>query len=263
MVGDRRPAGIGPAPEAGLFLDTIAGPGVPLVLDAGFGDGRLRPQLTGSCRWVGIELDTGRAAAAAARGWFVLRADITSAVPLATGSVDGVVVSCVLNTVAARRRRATVVREIGRVLRPGGVVWVRDFVRAPENDHRIGAEVPVPYWEAMCRRYALGAELAAWFTGEPPSRLADGAFPAFDIAWPGDARLFGTHSYTAGQFRSAVAAARLSVPFVACHPTPDALRAEWEAVGEVIAARPDTARTRGGGIHPVDDIIVRKLRDSA
>jgi SAM-dependent methyltransferase len=261
MAADHRPSGIGPAPDARLFTHAVAGARV--VLDAGFGDGRLRPQLAGSCRWIGADIDAGRVAAGAALGWMVLRADITSTIPLLSESLDGVVLSCVLNTVADRGRRDAATHEVARVLRPGGVVWVRDFVRAPDSDRRVGNKVSATHWAAMRRRYAVGAELATWLTGLPPRRLSRGAFPAFDIGPDEDAALFRAHRYTPERFRSAVLAGGISVPFVACHPTPGELCAEWAAVGDIIAVRAQTARTRGGEVLPVDDVLIRKRGGSA
>jgi SAM-dependent methyltransferase len=253
-----RPSGIGPAPDARVFTEAITVPGLPVVLDAGFGDGRLRPQLVPGCRWIGVEIDAARVRAGAARGWCVARADITAALPLASASVHGVVLSCVLNTVAPRELRGVAVREVGRVLRPGGVVWVRDFVRLSEPDSRIGTVVSAAHWAAMRRRYALGTELAAWVCGRPPGEFSPGTFPAFDLGPGADAGLFRTHRYTADGFRDSVRSGRIQVPFLACHLTHDELCAEWRELGDLVAVRCGFARTRGGDVLPADDIVVRK-----
>jgi SAM-dependent methyltransferase len=262
MIDSRLPIGIGPAPDPEPFTDLVEAScaRVPIVLDAGFGDGRLRPRIIqASCRWIGIDIDPARVAIGRQHGWPVLEADLTSTLPLRTSSVDGVMVVCVLNTVAEGSLRARAVAEVGRVLRPGGVVWVRDFVRLPVPDRRVGAAVRTQDWLAMRRRYALGVELASWVSGQPRESLAAGAFPAFDIAaGAADDPVFRSHRYSEDQFRVAVQSGQIRVPFLACHPTEAELTAEWNALGEITMIRHGTALSRSKITLPVLDVLARK-----
>ena len=87
------------------------------VLDVGFGDGQhMRRLLARGCRAVGVEYDRRLAARAAADGLLVSRAQ-AEALPVASGSLDGLVCAVVL----PYTDEARTIAEIGRVLRPGGI----------------------------------------------------------------------------------------------------------------------------------------------
>jgi len=87
------------------------------VLDVGFGDGeQMRRLLARGCRAVGIESDPRLAARAAAEGLLVSRAR-AEALPVASGSLDGLVCAVVI----PYTDEARTVAEIGRVLRPGAI----------------------------------------------------------------------------------------------------------------------------------------------
>ncbi|HEX5119752.1 MAG TPA: class I SAM-dependent methyltransferase [Pseudonocardiaceae bacterium] len=257
MRAEHLPSGLGATPDVYDFLRALPVRDDLVVLDAGFGDGRLRPWSAPRCRWIGIDIDADRVAHGARQRWTVLRSDLTTGIPLRSGAVDGVVLSCVLNVVPRRSERAAVVREVARVLRPGGVVWIRDFVRLPEPDARVEPGPRTARWQAWRRRYDVGRELAAWVAGCAVDELCPGSFPAFDIGPDEDPVLFGEHRYTAERFRAAVRAGRINVPFLACHPTRAEIRSEWLSVGEHVSIRAVTAQARGGDMLPVDELLVR------
>ncbi len=112
----------------GLTPYAWAGQAVPAggqVLDLCCGSAPLRDHLTPTS-YVGIDLSAAELARAAARGVPVVRADATR-LPLADACVDAVVVSMALMLVPLRQT----LTEVGRVLRPGGVVVATLPARGP------------------------------------------------------------------------------------------------------------------------------------
>jgi SAM-dependent methyltransferase len=91
-----------------------------LLLDCGCHSGvnaRQRAEASGIEKIAGIELNATMARQAAARGLWVLQADLNCPFPLATDSVDAVVASDVLEHLVAT---PLFVGELHRVVRPGG-----------------------------------------------------------------------------------------------------------------------------------------------
>jgi ubiquinone/menaquinone biosynthesis C-methylase UbiE len=110
-------------PEHGLrrmaaVLERIPRAGLHLDVGTGNGDGtRLVGQIA---RCIGVEYGLTSLLAAAAKGCTVLQADVR-ALPLATGRFDSVTCLDVLEHVP---RPSAAVREVARVLRPGGLLFL-------------------------------------------------------------------------------------------------------------------------------------------
>jgi arsenite methyltransferase len=135
LLGDRlHPGG---APLTARLIDALgAGPGA-CVADVACGSGAsaLQAAEQAGCEVVGIDLapanvEIARAAAAAAgladRARFVL--GDAEALPLDDASADGVLCECALCTFPDK---PAAVREIARVLRPGGVLALSDMIAEP------------------------------------------------------------------------------------------------------------------------------------
>ncbi len=60
-----------------------------------------------------------------------LRADIAAPLPLADGCVDGVLLALVLHHLAGHGGAPGVLADIARVLRPGGVLAIVEFLPVP------------------------------------------------------------------------------------------------------------------------------------
>lgn len=95
-----------------------------------------------------------------------LRADITAPLPLANGSVDGALLALVLHHLAGSGRAPGVLTEIARVLRPGGVLAMVEFLPVPPPPGPPLA-VRLPPAEVL----ALAA--SAGLHGGPPQPVAD------------------------------------------------------------------------------------------
>jgi SAM-dependent methyltransferase len=145
------------------------------LVDCGCGTGHNLALLTPYGRAFGFDYTFGGVARAAASGHPVAHADITR-IPLRTGSVDIATAFDVLQCVPDD---ATAVREMARILRPGGAVVLTvaafDFLR---GDHAI-------YW-SECRRYtktrARRLVEAAGLEPERISFLFASIFPMFAAA---------------------------------------------------------------------------------
>lgn len=95
-----------------------------------------------------------------------LRADVTAPLPLANGSVDGALLALVLHHLAGNGKASGALSEIARVLRPGGVVAIMEFLPVPPPP---GPPLAVRLSPADVLALAAGAGLH----GEPPQPVAD------------------------------------------------------------------------------------------
>jgi len=95
-----------------------------------------------------------------------LRADITAPLPLADGCVDGVLLALVLHHLAGNGRAPGVLAEIARVLRPGRVLAIVEFLPVPPPP---GPPLAVRVPPAEVLALAAGAGLQ----GGQPQPVAD------------------------------------------------------------------------------------------
>lgn len=159
------------------------------VLEIGAGRGANFGYLRGAVEWVGLEPDARRHRELGRRaerydGRGVLRAS-AERIPLAAGSVDAVVGTVVLCSVADQ---AAVLAEILRVLRPGGRYVFFEHVAAPERT-------------VAWRMQRLVAPLTRRFDGGcDPSRrtwraIEAAGFADLDLRWFDGGRLnaYGRH----------------------------------------------------------------------
>lgn len=115
-----------PWPQVQRFLSSLS-PG-SLVLDIGCGNGKYlasRPD----CSVIGLERSQGLVDIVAGKGLMVLRGDAL-AVPIRSNSLDAVLCVAVIHHFPTEEMRLQAVREIIRVLKPGGLaliyVWARE-----------------------------------------------------------------------------------------------------------------------------------------
>ena len=160
-----------------LEQQVLAGPAepAPVIVDVGSGTGTFAIRLARSrpdARVIGVEPDDAvRARARRKRGservdW---RAGMADGLPIEDASADRVVCSLVLHHLAPAVRRAAL-REVHRVLRPGGRFHVADWGRPSDAVTRAGA------W-AIQR--VDGVETTAdLIAGRLPHLLADAGFDA-------------------------------------------------------------------------------------
>lgn len=122
-----------PYPEVLRFLDEL--PAQARILDLGCGHGRhAGPALDRDHPLVGVDISRGlliRAKRALPVGAWLMGS--CTSIPLAAGSVDACLCIAVLHHLPTSEQRATALREIRRVLRPGGrllaSVWDQDQPR--------------------------------------------------------------------------------------------------------------------------------------
>src|SRR5262249_29270254 len=122
------------------------------VLEIGPGGGNNLPFLRPGVRWIGIEPNPFFHDRLRARGARLgidvdVRAAAAEAMPIADGSVDAVVASLVLCSV---RDPGATLREVGRVLRPGGRFVFIEHVAAPHGSGlRVVQRALSPIWGAF------------------------------------------------------------------------------------------------------------------
>lgn len=136
-----------PAHVAEHYLDKRAGlvkAVLPLggsVLDVGCGTGRLGAWIAGEgYRVYGVDLSTAMLRKALDRGLRGVWAAVAWALPFADDSFDLALTVATLHHLETPERVARTVREMGRVVRPGGLVVLWDH--NPAN----------PYWPLLMRR---------------------------------------------------------------------------------------------------------------
>jgi demethylmenaquinone methyltransferase/2-methoxy-6-polyprenyl-1,4-benzoquinol methylase len=144
-----------PATDAGAIRAGLALAERPLVrgLDVAGGSGRASRALP-EVEWTVVDAAPGMLRRARAAGVAGVRGD-AARLPARTGSVDAVVVLDALHHVADRR---AAVAEAARVLRPGGVLVVREFDPLTVRGHAL-----------VAAERLVGFDSAFW----PPDRLAD------------------------------------------------------------------------------------------
>jgi SAM-dependent methyltransferase len=136
------------------------------ILDVGCGTGTFLA--TAPDRIVGVDLNPDNVAYCRERG---LRAEVGNALalPFPDGAFDGAYCSHVMQ-VFAPDQAATLMRELGRVVRPGGVVvivtlnWFTRFYRHPENAR---AYPPDALWRYFGTR---GGATSPMYPNMPPFR---------------------------------------------------------------------------------------------
>lgn len=125
--------------------DQLVRPGpAPTIVDLGAGPGMLLPQLRArhpDARIIGVEVQPAMLAharpLAAACGAEIVEADLSGPVPLPDGVADVITAVHVLHEL---EHPPALVAELRRLLRPGGVAVVYDWIKRPLADYLDGAE---------------------------------------------------------------------------------------------------------------------------
>lgn len=115
-----------PWPQVAEFLHSL--PAHSVLLDVGCGNGKYlgcNPQLLN----IGCDRSLGLLGVSNARGQSVFRCDCLQ-LPVRSGSIDGCISIAVIHHLASTERRLAALREMARVLHPGGralvYVWAKD-----------------------------------------------------------------------------------------------------------------------------------------
>jgi SAM-dependent methyltransferase len=125
--------------RTGLIKDLLPLGG--LVLDVGCGTGQLASAIAAEGYDVcGVDLSAAMVARARERGLAGTYAGVTTALPFAENSFDLALTVATLHHLETPARVATTVREMGRVIKPGGFVVLWDH--NPAN----------PYWPILMKR---------------------------------------------------------------------------------------------------------------
>lgn len=154
------------------------------VVEVGAGSGAVLRWLrdAGADGALGFDLLPARAAAARSAGLAVWVAD-GRRLPVRSGSVDTAVAATLFSSLLAPEVRAAVAGEIRRVVRPGGVVLIYDFLRPNPRNPDVAALRPdelerlFPGWLVYRRRTTLAPPIARRLVDRPALRHALDCFP--------------------------------------------------------------------------------------
>jgi SAM-dependent methyltransferase len=154
------------------------------VIEVGAGSGAVLRWLqdAGARGALGFDLLPARAEAARSAGLAVWVADGRH-LPVRSSSVDTVVAATLFSSLLAAEIRAAVAGEIRRIVRPGGVVLVYDFLRGNPRNPDVAALRPeelqrlFPGWLVYRRRTTLAPPIARRFVDRPVLRHALGSLP--------------------------------------------------------------------------------------
>ncbi|WP_125143621.1 class I SAM-dependent methyltransferase [Clostridium transplantifaecale] len=101
------------------------------ILDVGCGYGRTLEEVhrLGYCHLTGMDFSEGMIKRGRAQyPWLDLRVMQTERIDLPDGSVDAVILFAVLTCIREDEKQKKLIGEIQRVLRPGGILYVNDFL---------------------------------------------------------------------------------------------------------------------------------------
>lgn len=101
------------------------------ILDVGCGYGRTLGEIhrLGYCHLTGMDFSEGMIKRGRAQyPWIDLRVMQTEEIDLPDGSVDAVILFAVLTCIREDEKQRKLIGEIQRVLRPGGILYVNDFL---------------------------------------------------------------------------------------------------------------------------------------
>jgi alkylated DNA repair protein alkB family protein 8 len=206
-------------PAARAFLAAL--PRGALVVDAGCGNGkyfgvRADVFVAGADRSAGLAAAAARrlrsnyAPAGAGGGPAALpRADVAVAdalrLPFRAGAADGVLCVAVLHHLASTARRAALVAELARVLRPGGRALVTAWAREQSDPRKLAKWAPIPAAEGGGR----GDFMVPWHLPLHRAEAAAAAPRAEGVDAGRDALLFRRfyHLFEAGELAALAGAA--------------------------------------------------------